>query len=157
MDFRRTVIKLIQPWVRSMRTMVSRAVVRLVNDAGGVQLIQLEGFEGEILGNVERHQEYGFTSKPFPGAGVVIVAVGGDRSHSLIVACGDRNHRLKNLNDGEVALYDDQDQVIKLGRGGINITTPADKPITFQCGRSSLVIADTAITITTPAVDMVKS
>lgn len=122
----RTVTKLIAPLKRRVLLMIGRAIIQLVDDSGGIQVVQLVALDGEILDRVERFQEYGFTSVPHPGAEGALTAVGGDRSHGLLVAVEDRRYRLKGLAGGEVAIYDDQDQKVHLTRGGIHVYTPLD-------------------------------
>ena len=97
---------------------ISRARVALVDDSGLLQRLQLAVLRDEIRDGVERLAEYGFTSRPFPGASAVMVCVGGNRDHGVVIATGDRRYRLKELAEGEVALYDDQGQVVHLLRNG---------------------------------------
>jgi phage baseplate assembly protein V len=106
-----------------MALMVGRCVLLAVNDAPGVQQLQIRALEGEVLDRVERHQEYGFTSHPQPGAEGVVVAVGGLRSHAIVIAVEDRRYRLTGLKAGEVALHDDQGQAVHLMRDGIELRT----------------------------------
>ena len=58
-----------------------------------------------------------------------MVFAGGLRSHGLVIAVEDRRYRLRDLKDGEVALYDDLGQVVHLTRDGIRIAT--SKPLTI--------------------------
>lgn len=118
--------KLLRPLRNALANMVARAVVQLVNDAGGIQIMQLSVLEGETREGVERFQEYGFTSAPRAGAEAVVLFVGGRRDHGLVVAVDDRRYRVKGLADGEVALYNDAgarvhlkaDGTIEAGAGG---------------------------------------
>lgn len=119
----RTFNKLIQPYARRIRLTVSRGIVRLVNDALKLQEVQIALLADETSDQVERFQNYGITSVPLSGAEGVFLSVGGSRDHGVIIAIDDRRYRLKGLQPGEVALYDDQGQVIKLKRGkAIEIT-----------------------------------
>ena len=107
-----------------VRLMISRAIVQLVNDATKAQELQIDLLEDETHDQVERFQQYGLTSVPHAGAEALAVFVGGLRSHGIIIAVEDRRYRLKNLQGGEVALYDDLGQVVLLGRERIEITSP---------------------------------
>lgn len=126
----RTVTRLVAPLKRRVLLMIGRAVIKLVDDAGGIQVVQLVGLDGEILDRVERFQEYGFTSVPHAGAEAVLSAVGGDRSHGLVVAVEDRRYRLKGLAGGEMAIYDDLGQKVHLKRNGIHGYSPLN--VLFQ-------------------------
>lgn len=116
--------KWLQPINRKLRQLASRAVIKLVNDGLKLQELQIVGLSGETLDGVERFQEYGFTSNPKAGAEAITLSVGGNRSHTVIVAVDDRRYRLKGLESGEVALYDDLGQKIVLKRDRIEVESP---------------------------------
>ncbi|MEF3074134.1 phage baseplate assembly protein V [Methylobacter sp. Wu1] len=116
----RSINKVMAPAMRGIRLMVGRGVLALVNDAAKMQTVQVKLLDGEVR-DMERFQNYGFTSYPQVGAEVAAVFVGGNRDHGLVLAIDDRRFRLKALQAGEVALYDDQGAVIKLSRTGIVI------------------------------------
>lgn len=113
----RTFNKLIQPYARRSRLTVSRGVLRRINDRTKLQTAQIALLADELRDQVERFQNYGLTSVPLEGAEGVFLSVGGSRDHGIIIAIDDRRYRLKDLQAGEVALYDDQGQVIHLERG----------------------------------------
>jgi len=102
---------------------IGRGVLAAIDDSQTAQSLQLTLLDGETADEIERFQNYGFTSVPFAGAEAVMVAVGGLRSHGIVVAVEDRRYRLTGLPDGEVALYDDQGQVVHLTRTGIVINS----------------------------------
>lgn len=103
---------------RRIRLVIGRGVVRLVNDAGGLQRVQVELYRGELR-ELDRVQDYGMTSVPLPGAEVVTGSVGGSRNHSVVICIDDRRYRLKGLKPGEVALYTDEGDTIHFKRGRI--------------------------------------
>jgi phage baseplate assembly protein V len=113
------------PWQRAISLMVGRGVVTLSDDSGPLQTVQMTGIGGQPLGKREVLGQYGFASRMKRGAETVHLAVGGQRSHQIVIAVGDRRYRLKNLQEGEVALHDDQGQVIHLTRAGIVINGAA--------------------------------
>lgn len=127
----RSINKLFAPVARAMRSMVLRGVITLVNDAAALQLVQVRlrampqpsGAAGaEMADNLEVLGHYGFTSVPHAGAEAVVLAAGGVRAHGLVIAIDDRRYRLTGLEAGEVALYDDLGNIVKLGRSGLTIT-----------------------------------
>ncbi|WP_417536091.1 phage baseplate assembly protein V [Methylophaga sp.] len=107
-----------------VRQMVSRGVVLLVNDAANMQEMQLKIMADDTMDGVERFQNYGFTSKPHAGSEAIALTVNGDKSHTVVIAVDDRRYRLKGLENGEVALYDDQGQKIVLKRDQILVEAP---------------------------------
>ncbi len=127
----KSVNTLIAPIARAMRSMVLRGVISLVNDASALQQVQLQlrampqpsGTPGmEVADNLEVLRQYGFTSVPHAGAEAVVLAAGGVRAHGLVIAIDDRRYRLTGLKAGEVALYDDLGNLVKLGREALEIT-----------------------------------
>jgi phage baseplate assembly protein V len=98
---------------------VARGIIRLVSDSLKVQELQVSLLADETRDGVERFAEYGFTSHPLPGAECIVVCVGGSRDHGIAIATEDRRYRKRDLQQGEVAVYDDQEQTIHLKRGKI--------------------------------------
>ena len=115
--------RLIGPLQRSVRMMISRGVLTLVDDTQPTQEVQLNLYAGENLSGVERFQQYGFTSVPFPGAEAIFAAVAGNRTQGVVLVAGDKRYRLVGLQSGEVALFDDQGQTIIIHRDGIAMTS----------------------------------
>lgn len=109
----------LRPMAQRLQLMISRAVVALVGDGTRLQSLQVQLLAGEARSDVERFQQYGFTSHPHPGAEAVAASVAGNRDHVLVLAVDDRRYRLRNLAQGEVALYTDEGDRIVLKRGGV--------------------------------------
>jgi phage baseplate assembly protein V len=104
--------------------MISRAIIGRTDDTAQAQELQVELLADEMQDGVERFQGYGFTSVPHPGAEALFVAIGGLRSHGMVVQVEDRRYRLTGLAAGEVAIFDDLGQKILLKRDGIRIESP---------------------------------
>lgn len=114
----RTIAKALAPLVRRLRLLTGRCIIRLVDDARLEQEVQVGLLAGET-GRAERYQHYGFTSVPLPGCEGIHLAIGGNRDHLVTVADGDRRHRLRDLEPGEVALYTDEGDSVIMRRGNI--------------------------------------
>jgi phage baseplate assembly protein V len=114
-------------WLRPLRqrvaNMVARGVVQLVNDGKKQQLVQVGALEGEDIEGAgegaEHFHPYGLSSIPKDGAECVVVFPNGDRGHPLVVAVSDRRYRPTGGQAGEVCMYTDEGDVIRLGRGHI--------------------------------------
>lgn len=120
MDQRRVHQRLMGPIWRRIRLLVSRGVLALVDDSLKMQRVQVRLLGGEPA-DAERFQQYGYTSHPHPGAEAVVAAVGGARSHLIALSVDDRRYRLKELAQGEMAIYDDLGHKVHLTRDGIVI------------------------------------
>ena len=126
--------KLMAPLKRRLALMITRAVVDRVNDGQGLQRLQLILLAGEVADDVERLQPLGLTAVPEAGAEALVVAVGGNRSHLLVIGCEDRRKRPKDLADGEVMLYGLS--------GGSKILLKADGTVEITPGASGKVIVN---------------
>jgi len=111
--------RLLRPLQQRLQLMVGRCLVLLVDDDTRLQSLQVALLAEEVRGDVERFQQYGFTSHPHPDAEAIAVAVGGNRDHCVVLSVDDRRYRLKGLAQGEVALYTDEGDRVVLRRGGI--------------------------------------
>lgn len=114
------------PLVRRIQMMVARGTIARADDSTKAQSLQVDLLADETHDEVERFHGYGFTSKPHPGAEVVMVFPGGLRSHGIAIGVEDRRYRMTGLADGEVAFHDDLGQSIVLKRDGIHIVTTLD-------------------------------
>lgn len=106
------------PIAKRLSNLVSRAVLKSADDSKKLQLVQLDMLAFETRDDVERPQNYGFTSKPVDGAEAFVICVGGRRDHGLAIVVEDRRYRISNLNDGEVAVYDKTGSSIVLKSNG---------------------------------------
>lgn len=109
---------LLRPIRTALANTIARGTLKLLDDAKKFQAVQVELLEDEIRDDVERIQEYGFTSVPLEGAETVVAFIGGRRDHGVVIKCDDRRYRLKGLEKGEVAMYTDQGDKVVFKRGG---------------------------------------
>ena len=123
-----------------LEMIVARGVLRLVDDSGNLQVVQLGLLQGETR-ELERFQSYGLTSVPIPGAEAVALFRGGDRGHGLVVVIDDRRHRKHPLVEGDVALYEHLGKFIHLRDDGVlEISAP-----TIRLNASTKIILDAPI------------
>lgn len=114
----------LKPLQNRLQMMIGRAVIAAIDDATLLQTLQIELAADEAQDGVEHFQPYGLAYHPLPGAEAIALGVGGLRSHAVVLTVADRRYRLKGLQAGEVALYDDLGQSIHLTRDGIVVTSP---------------------------------
>lgn len=130
-------------WIRPLKNrvvnMIARAVVAAVDDAKKFQVVQLDLLEGETRNEIERVQNYGFTSVPHAGAEAAVIFVGGRRDHGLAIAVDDRRYRIRNLESGEVAVYNDTGAKIVFKASGDIELTPKPGQVVALAGALSSV------------------
>ncbi|MFV2030587.1 phage baseplate assembly protein V [Neisseria sp. S1] len=95
-----------------------RGKITLVVSSEPIQRVQLSGLAAETLQDLEHLQEYGFASNPPAGSEAVVIPLGGNTSHGVIVCSQHGSYRIKNLNPGETAIFNHEGAkiVIKQGR-----------------------------------------
>lgn len=103
----------------TVKNMLARGTVVLVDALKKMQSLQLRLTAGELKDNVEHFEPYGFTSNPLEGAEVITAFIGGDRSHAVVLVASDRRYRIQELEPGEVVIYTDEGDRIHFKRGRI--------------------------------------
>lgn len=98
--------KLMRPLKSRIALMISRSVVAIVNDSEKIQSLQALVLAGEVQADIERFQNFGFTSTPLPNAEAVLVYPGGEREHAIAVAVDDANFRPTGQPPGSSTQYD---------------------------------------------------
>jgi phage baseplate assembly protein V len=96
-----------------------------VRDSVKLQAVQVRLSGNEVRDDIERIQEYGFSSVPLPGAEGVALAVGGNRDHLVIVAMDDRRYRPTGQAGGEVSLYNHTGASVALKADGSIVVVAA--------------------------------
>lgn len=118
-DMLQQLTHLLRPFSSRIANLVGRATVQFVDDGKKLQQIQIGALPGETIDASEHHQPYGFTSVPLAGAEAIALFPSGDRGHPLVLAVSDRRHRPTGGQAGEVVLYTDEGDVVRLGRGHV--------------------------------------
>lgn len=110
---------IVRPLATRVANTIVRGVITLVDDSVKQQLLQFGGLSGETVDGAENFQPYGLSSVPLPGAENVTIYPNGDRSHPLTIAVSDRRYRPTGGQAGEVVMYTDEGDTIRLGRGHV--------------------------------------
>jgi phage gp45-like len=124
-----------------------RGIVKSVVE-GVIKRFSATGRVDENIDNREYFQHYGYTSRPKPGAEIIIIREG---NHIIAIASDDRRYRL-SLAEGECALYDDQGQKVHLKAGGL-IEILGNTKITATAPTVE-VVASVKVTMTTPLLEV---
>ena len=149
---------LLSPLKARISLMIRRGAVTLVDDSKPMQLLQVESYANDISDGVERFQPYGFTSNPPGECEVIVASINGNADHEVVVALDDRSHRPSGSQPGEVSVYDDQGNLVKLARGGsvivngaTSVSVSAATTISIVVGSSSITVSASGITLLGPS------
>jgi phage baseplate assembly protein V len=128
--------------------MIARGVLGAVDDGKGVQVLSLSLLAGERKDNIERMQNYGFTSVPSGEAEAIVIFPGGDRSAGVVVALDERASRMSGLAAGEVAVYTNEgDSIVLKTNNEIEVTT---RRLVINAEESVEINAQQDVTVSTP-------
>ncbi|STU35668.1 Mu-like prophage protein gp45 [Klebsiella pneumoniae] len=81
---------------------LSGGVLTRVKSDLTIQQVQVKGLAGEQLQDAELFQHFGFTSCPPAGTQCIVLPIGGQTSHAIIIATENGAYRLQ-VASGEVA------------------------------------------------------
>lgn len=151
--------RLLDPIMRRVRLIVSRAKVTAVNDGLKAQNIQATVLSGETLDNVERLTEYGLISVPHAGAEAVIGFINAVRDHPVALVIADRRTRINGLKAGDSGLYHSEGHTILLTENGEIVITGKKLRMEIEDGieancKTYAVNASESASITSPAINL---
>jgi phage baseplate assembly protein V len=121
----------------ALRTMLRRAAIAAVNDAGAQQLVDVTGLAAEKLKAIVRIQDFGFASNPPAGGNGLIVCPGGRSDKAMFFGGEHPNYRPKNLPVGAVEVYDALGQYLGFLPSGV--TLKCAKPLTIVAPQGATI------------------
>jgi phage baseplate assembly protein V len=110
-------------------TYFRRGRLSRVDSSQACQLVSVSLNKDDDQDQVEHIEPYGFTSRAKDGAEAYTLNVGADGSHPIAICVGDRRFRLKDLGEGEVALYCE---------GGVSVVLKPSGEITLEASKINL-------------------
>ncbi|PZQ44872.1 MAG: hypothetical protein DI551_09225 [Micavibrio aeruginosavorus] len=123
--------KYLDPLKRRIYSIASRGTIKGVSDGGGRQYAQVGLLAGESRDNVERIQNFGLSSNPPAGTQAVVICVGGNRDHPIIIATDNQAARIGNLKSGETVIYNAAGDFVKIEIDG-KITIKASSKVRVE-------------------------
>ncbi len=122
----RALHEVMAPLRRKLALVASRAVLSLVRDGTGMQGVQVQALDGEVI-DAEHMQPGGLTHRAIGGAEGVLLSIGGARDDGVVIAVSNRGNRPKNLAAGDTAVYSASETPAR-------IYVRANGDIEVQCG-----------------------
>lgn len=110
--------------MRRIRMMLAHAVVRGMEEDAGLRRLNVSILRDEVKAGVPHYEPYGVSSRPHTGAEALLVFIGGNRDNAAALCVSDRRHRPKDLEPGEVVVFDDQGQEVRIKRTHIEVNAP---------------------------------
>jgi len=131
--------KLLMPIRRSISIMIAKALLTSITDGDKeIQIVQIDLGNDQAASDVERIQNFGFTSHPKEGAQAIVLSINGNRDHMIVIAVDDSNFR-PSVAQGDSVMYNSKDMRIELrdkeillGEGKQTTLNPLDGVMTGQ-------------------------
>ncbi len=97
-----------------------------------------------VQDDMEHLEPYGFTSEPFTDGqtDAVNLYFDDERNHGVVINVADRRYRIKDMQQGEVAIYDDKGRYIYIKRDCIEVNG-VSSPINVKTSGTVNVTAPT--------------
>lgn len=125
----------LNPIYRRLMLMVGRGMLSRTDDGQGTQRGQVTLLDGEVRDAADRIQQYGISSHPPVGSHVVVLNVGGQRDHPIIIGVDDPAGRPTALAEGEVMLWSGHGQRAHFREdGGVMIETTEGHSVEMRPG-----------------------
>jgi phage baseplate assembly protein V len=135
---------------RRIQLTVGRGRITAVDDSQTVQQLQIQMGALETRDKTPRMVEYGLASSPPVSAEVVVVFIAGDRSTGIAIASNHQPSRPKNLQAGEVMLYDVEGKQIYLTKDGGIVIDAVNTPVAINNATTVTVNASQEVVLNTP-------
>lgn len=115
---------------------VGRGELKSVNNSKNTARCQGEFLKDELISDIEKMEDYGFTSNPEAGSQIVAIFVDGNREQGLVIRSHDRRYRPTDLQPGEVCMYHKSgSRVLMKADGSIEVDSTVG--ITLKTGDAS--------------------
>lgn len=124
-----------------LNAVINRAVLEGVDGSQLAQLLNVKGLAGQEK-VVELFENYGLSASYLPGAEVLRFAIDGYEDLSIAVGVADKRHRPKDLQQGEVCLYTNQDD------GGHRVHLKQGKVIEAKSGDNTFELSPDGFKVT---------
>lgn len=113
-DVVRIIRQTIRPIKNKILLSIGRGILLAAKDDKEIQQVQLTLLADEVKDQVESMAHFGFSSNPPKGSDLVMLSVGGNRDHGIVVASEHRESRFKNLAEGDSVLYNKNGKYIHI-------------------------------------------
>lgn len=120
-DFERSASRLVAPLLQRVMTLAARGVLLAAEDRAPVQGGKVKLREDEVLDRVEILQPFGMAGVSPGGARCLVMSLGGDRGHSVIVVVDGRKHQPVDLAVGESVYFNAFGHYLHLAEDGVAV------------------------------------
>jgi len=135
---------------RRIMSMMGIGKITLTNDAKNNQYIQVQMLPNQVQ-ELRVAGMYGHASVAPTDSDAIVIFIAGDRQNGIVIGTVNQAARMKNLAEGESALYDDIGQYVHLTKAGI-VINGGGLPVTIN--NTPLVTMDSNLIVTGTIADL---
>lgn len=125
----RTIQRLLNPIIARVRRVILGAKIESTDDSVPLQQMKVKSLGRALYDHVEVFGQFGFTSRAPDGLDAIIAERNGK---FVVIAVGDRQFRIRDLESGDSVVYDMRGQTIVLNQSGITVTDVFNNVITMN-------------------------
>lgn len=111
--------------------MVGKCVITAINTSGDTSKVQINLLADTTQDDVDFWQHYGFTSAPPADTRALMVSVGGNQDHGVVIATENGKFRIKDLKPGETCIYSEWGDKIHFKEN--NVVDFKTKELNIKC------------------------
>lgn len=119
--------QVIDKLINRILMLVATAIIERVDDSQKIQKNQVSVFSDDVRSNIDRFQQYGFSSVPVPGCQAILICPGGSKDRSIVIATDDERYRPTGLNQGEAIMFNHLGDYAKMDKNGRFYINVSDK------------------------------
>lgn len=105
--------RFVEPLRNRLLLLIAKAIVTRVNDSENIQIVQINLGNNEVIDGVERIQNFGFSSNPVNGSPAIVLCLGGERSHPIVIVTDSKENR-PDVSSGDSVMYNSSGTKITL-------------------------------------------
>ena len=137
---------------RRTAMMIAPVKITATDDSGPIHRAQVEvNGTPETLDDVAVMQFYGFAAHCPVNSDATAFFVAGQRSNAVVVGTNNQKSRLRGLKSGEVALYTEKGDYVKILDGRI-VEVSAGETVKISC-KTALVVAEDKMRVEAPRLE----
>lgn len=133
---------------RKIFLLLGRALLTAINNSEGTMKVQVTALKDETISDIERFEEYGFTSYPKLGSAECVIGfLNGNRDHGIVLCIHDRAYRPKDLVEGEARLYNSDGKTrVSTKTGLVEITAGGTLEFASLASKIKTIVDDYCVT-----------
>ncbi len=136
MDITEIISRMTSTMRKKIFLLVGRGELKAIDNSKNTAKCQSEFLKDELVSDIDKIEDYGFSSNPESGAQIVAIFLDGNREQGMGIRFHDRRYRPTDLKPGEACMYHKSgSRVLMKADGSIEVDSTVG--ITIKTGDAS--------------------